>query len=586
MHRPIAVVAGLCLVSCNILPDEPPPAELQARADVVAAKVARIRDLSLEKVVPAAPQGKDELHEIFQAEIDEEWETSGAGMERSMKAFGLIPAGLDLKPFLGEFLRESVGGYYDPEQERFFVIRDDDEVSDDLEEAADEGEEFVLAHELTHAIDDQHFGLDLIREERDFDDDEALAFSALVEGSAMEGGAEYMLDRGGVPISSAGPFISPLIGLFSGLDAAKVDEFTTEIDEDELDVLTDAPPIIKHSMIFPYFQGWAFTNRLRSEFGWAAVDGAYADPPESTEQILHPERYFDRRDRPVRVTLPPPPNGWTAVTDQTLGMFSLRILLGTQLDEEAIDVADAWDGDRYVLWETPGGDALGFVSVWDYEGGASDFEKTYRALLRHRVGEDGTWEVVRRDDVVAVVQGVPKGTAGDAVVHLLDGATLERAPDDQAPDRWYWKALRFPVALRSLDRAWETHLLGGLALDARFHDAGYRFSLLSRWALYSENNPDRTAFWTALGLIGFTRDRTIDYTFARIPFAFYWHGRGDGEDRRAQWSLGPFDLIEYENDLGAKEFDLIWGWLLRTRWGDKARDGQRVRVLFVPIPGI
>ncbi|MFG0315842.1 MAG: hypothetical protein ACF8XB_01115, partial [Planctomycetota bacterium JB042] len=258
----------------------------------------------------------------------------------------------------------------------------------------------------------------------------------------------------------------------------------------------------------------------------------------------------------------------------------------SRLDEEAIEVADAWDGDRYAVWETPAGDAVGFVSVWDHEGGASDFEKTYRALLVTRVGADESWAVARRDDVVAVVQGAPRGTADDAALHLLDGATLERHPDDAAPDRWYWKALRFPVALRPLDRVWEAHLLGGLALDTRIHGDGYRLSLLSRLALFAENNPDRTAFWTALGLIGFTRDRTIDSTFARIPFAFSWHGRGDDAERRMAWTIGPSGLFEYENLTGAKELDLIWGWLARIRWGDESRDGQRLRVLFVPIPGI
>src|SRR5690606_14724323 len=117
------------------------------------------------------------------------------------------------------FYRENIAGYYDPEQDRFFVIEPDapeaveaaeEEGMEDEDEAEllhedDLKEEFVLAHELTHAIDDQHFGLDEIREERDLDDDQDLAFSALVEGSAMEGGTEYMLDRIGLPLSTAGP---------------------------------------------------------------------------------------------------------------------------------------------------------------------------------------------------------------------------------------------------------------------------------------------------------------------------------------------------------------------------------------------
>ena len=578
-------LVGAVLAACNILPDPDPPSELQARADEVAERTARIRGLTLKKNVPAASQGKETLHDVFQVMIDEEWDAEGAGMERALKAFGLVASTVDLKPLLGDFYKENVGGYYDPEEERFYVVAETND-GDDTPKVA-EAEEFVLAHELTHAIDDQHFDLDAYEKENDIDDDGSLAYSALVEGAAMEGGVDSLFDRFGAPASTAGPFLSPIIrAFFGGISPERTNSLTEGMDDDADRQMAKTPGIIKQGMVFPYLQGWAFTNRLRSEFGWGAVDAAYADPPESTEQILFPERYIDRRDRPVAITLPEAPSGWKTIHENTLGMFGMKILLNEQIDETAVDLADAWDGDRYALWETDAGDALGWVSVWDHDGGAEDFASTYSMLLQYRHSDAGTWAVERRGDVVAAVLGTPKGAAADAARHLLDGATLTRAADDHAPDRWYWKALRFPVAVRDLDRVWETHLLGGLALDGRFHDEGHRFSLLSRWALYSENNPDRTAFWAGLGLIGFTRDRTIDYTFGRIPLAFYWHGRGEGEARRAQWSLGPFDLIEYENLRGAKEFDLLWGWLARVRWGEKSVDGERLRVLFIPIPGV
>ncbi|MFG0315923.1 MAG: hypothetical protein ACF8XB_01520, partial [Planctomycetota bacterium JB042] len=268
MLRLLSRASALALVSCTVLPNEPPPSDLQARADAVAARVSRIRDLEQRRSVPAARQSKAELHEVFDVEIEEEWREGGAGMERAMKAFGLMPSDLDLKPFLGEFLRESVGGYYDPEEERFFVIADDADGTSDGRDDFDDGEpgldeddaaeEFVLAHELTHAIDDQAFDFDRIEEEREFDDDRALAFSSLVEGSAMEGGVEYVLDRGGLPMSSAGPFLSPLIGLFSGLSPARIDDLTSDLDDDQAAVMRRAPPILKYSLTFPYFQGWAF----------------------------------------------------------------------------------------------------------------------------------------------------------------------------------------------------------------------------------------------------------------------------------------------------------------------------------------
>ena len=104
-----------------------------------------------------------------------------------------------------------------------------------------------------------------------------------------------------------------------------------------------------------------------------------------------------------------------------------------------------------------------------------------------------------RGTVVAVVQGAPMGEADAALDHLLAGAVLERAPDDVPPERWYWTAAKWPIAVELHRKSWETHLLGGYALDYRSHPDGHRFRLLHSLLLHTENNPDRTAVWMALG---------------------------------------------------------------------------------------
>ncbi|MFH0945906.1 MAG: hypothetical protein V2A76_11965, partial [Planctomycetota bacterium] len=100
-----------------------------------------------------------------------------------------------------------------------------------------------------------------------------------------------------------------------------------------------------------------------------------------------------------------------------------------------------------------------------------------------------------------------------------------------------------------------------------------------------ENNPDRTAFWLGLGLVGFTSDRTLDYSFARVPGFINWHGRGTGEARSQRLSL-LLSSIDYRNTRGDGRFQLLWGLAMRADWGPSSRTGHRLRVLLIPIPGI
>lgn len=588
----------LLLTACfSVLPEaNHDPLPVQERADRIAAEVARIRDLELRHPVAASIQDEVTAQQVFEQVLEDDWNAGGAGLERAYKALGLVPPELDMKPWLADFLKENVVGYYDTETKEFFLVEDAEDAEPDAEdgddwedvlEMDDLDRRLVMPHELVHALEDQHFDLERAEEERGLSDDESLGFTALVEGAAMEGGMDHCLWSTGLPLSTSGPMLRRFLSRLSGVRVIDFEEVIEHVDDAEIEQsLAEAPPIIQHGQLFPYLQGWGFVNRIRSEFGWRGVDAAYHDPPESSEQILFPERYLDRRDRPVRIELPSPPAGWTDVHQDTLGMFGLRVLLTFRMDADAGDAADGWDGDRYVVWETPDGDALGWVTVWDYAGAAREFAETYEAMLRFRHGDDQRWAVIRRDDVVAIAQSTPRGAAEGAARTLLESARLTRAPDDQAPDRWYWKVLRFPVALRPLDQVWETHLLGGLVLDYRVHDDGHRFDLLRGMVLNTENNPDRTSTWLGLGLLGFTRDRTLDYTFVRLPLVFYWHGRGEGDAGSLRWSLLPFRFIDYLDQRGTGEFDFAWGLLFRARWGEATREGKRVRVLGIPIPGV
>jgi hypothetical protein len=578
-HRIASFVslAGLtALASCNTLPADPPPADSIAdRAAALEPLVARIRDLSFKQDVPVAEQDRSTLKSVLDEAIAKDWDASGALQERAWKQFGLLPREFDWRAKSTDYVKERTGGYYDPATKRLYAIADQADADDS---DAEDGRMWVLAHELTHAVDDQHFDLGTSDATFAHDDDRALAFRSVCEGNATDVGTEVLLDRFGFPGSTA----SPLLRAFPWL-AAKIAGGTLgrlSINGNKLVTINDdgdAPAVIQAETGFQYAQGWGFTNRIRSEFGWESVNAAFANPPESTEQVIYPERFLDRLDRPHLIEMPPAPAGFREVYQQSLGLMRTRVLLA---DRDGGDSIDGWDGDRYVLWETPTGDALGWLTVWDSVSEAEDFEIEWSELLLRLSGPSGTTAIVRDGDRVAAVMNDHDGRAQSVAQHLLT-ARVTRQDGDEGPDRWYWRALRWPLSIRSLHTANEFKLVDDWGIDWRSHDDGFKLRLLNSLALHTENNPDRFAFWTLCGLIGGASDRTIDYSYARVPLLFTWHGRNAGSERRARFGLA-LNSIEYENDREHKSFDLLWGVLFHAQWGERERESSG-RLLFIPL---
>jgi hypothetical protein len=192
-------------------------------------------------------------------------------------------------------------------------------------------------------------------------------------------------------------------------------------------------------LVFPYEKGLSFVLALFQEGGWSAVNAAYANPPLSTEQILHPERYPS--DEPHVVSLPPLADtlgmGWRLVDEDVLGEFGLQLHLGVHVsasDDDAVDTAaEGWGGDRYaVYWRE---DETAFVVVlrliWDTPADADEFFDTYVQFATKRFEAD------------------PSRQEGDARLLWTGDDTLFLARNDQdeflviiAPDRATLDAVR------------------------------------------------------------------------------------------------------------------------------------------------
>jgi hypothetical protein len=351
--------------------------------------------------------------------------------EMAMKAFGLVPRSLDLKPLLIQVYSEEIAAFYDPKTKTMHLIEEPESKAKAqptlLERLFGKKAGFdkdenktVIAHELTHALSDQHYDLDKLHKDAKNDDDRSLAVSALIEGEAtlaMMGAG--MDDWNGTKVIQM-----PAADLDRGLSL--ISPFLTMMGGGKS--LREAPAIISETMTFPYLRGMVFCARLTNEGGWKAVDDAYKNPPVSTEQILHPDKYWGHPDLPTMIDLGElkPGAPWKELGRNVLGELQTSIMLGRQ----GARAAAGWDGDRYAVFEAPG-QKLGLVwfTTWDSEDDAREFTRAYARYQTRRQGKNGfqpeqipdsLWrcqdnvcQVVERRGVdVAVVEGFPPTVTG------------------------------------------------------------------------------------------------------------------------------------------------------------------------------
>jgi hypothetical protein len=312
----------------------------------VEAEVERLRGLRFRRAVPVTVESPAKVAHQLLRELDSG--TDKADLQRQARALellGELPRGTDLYGLLRSVQAESVLGFYvpgkPPAKGRLYVRSD---------RGLDPYTRIVLAHELTHAVTDQHYDLTLAdRLDASHADDRATAYSGLIEGDATVVMSLYH-DQA----------LSP--GERADADRVGSTQRTPKLDA--------APPALRESLLFPYSAGVAFVRALYQRGGWEAVNRAYRDPPASTEQLLHPDRYLDQRDQPQTVRVPDLRaalgEGWRQGTHGEWGEFDMRLLLGGEFPAATTErIATGWDGGQLRTFERGGRTALVLRTVWD-----------------------------------------------------------------------------------------------------------------------------------------------------------------------------------------------------------------------------
>jgi hypothetical protein len=229
-------------------------AEFAAAADEVLAQMSQITGLKQRTPVKKTLRSREEIRAYVISEMNEDKQPAERyASARSAEAFGLLPRGFDIDSFMVDLLTEQIAGLYDPKAHEFYIA--------DWIPLADQ--KMVMAHELTHALEDQHFQIETWVKAARPNDDGELAREAVLEGSAMAAMIDYLLKETGRSLKDL-PDIDP--GMLVG-------------DMGATPALKKAPPFLKDALVFPYFAGLTFSADLLKGSGWNGLPIVFSNPP-------------------------------------------------------------------------------------------------------------------------------------------------------------------------------------------------------------------------------------------------------------------------------------------------------------------
>lgn len=385
-------------VSVAAPPAAPTPAEIESLRKVRAmiTRVSRARGLPALREVPIKILNREQILARIKLHVDDDVPRESIVDEgEALAALELVPSAYDFLEGSYRLIQGRIAGFYEPEDRTMYLV-------DDLDD--DEAEE-TLAHELDHALQDQTYPLAPMMKYAPGQADRLGAVHALVEGDAMSAMYDVV----------AGSAFNVSDKLFQGLATA-----STALSAEG----SAAPYVLQASLIAPYSDGFSFVQALRIRGGWPAVDAAWRALPDTTEQLLHIEKYA-AREPAIAVAVPATDAlgpGFRATLDDVMGEQSLRIAVEAWAGRSvAVTAAAGWGGDRYVVARRDTGArhevALGWRLVFDTTADADEMA----AVLEKRFGKAcrerellGPISWARKDRELAITGGPFERSAAGA----------------------------------------------------------------------------------------------------------------------------------------------------------------------------
>jgi hypothetical protein len=348
--------------SCTALEGEVLDQMERIEAQVVALRGLR-PTIDVERVLLTPDELRQKVIDDFLADYTAEQVADDA---KVLVLYGFLPPDFDLLDFYIELYSEQVAGYYDVEDKHMAVV---------CGSGFGGSERVTYAHEYNHALQDQVYDL---QEGLGYTDkfcglvsERCAALQALVEGDATLLGEQWFQTYA---------------------TSADFEDLIQFADTFEAPVFNAAPRFMRENFLFPYVHGRVFIHHHYLEGGWASVDALYENPPTSTEQILHPDRF--KHDPPILFEAPDLLDvfgeGWRELDRGVLGEWRTLLLLEEQLPSPQAELAaEGWGGDYYVAFhrDSNGQSALILLLQWDTIRDSHEFTTAFREYGNLRFGD-------------------------------------------------------------------------------------------------------------------------------------------------------------------------------------------------------
>jgi len=371
------------------------------------SELSSITGLRVKKTVRYEQIDRARVNEYLKERVKEAVEPEQIRAEEiTLKKFGFVPMDFNLEKSTVDLLTEQAAAFYDFRKKRLFLTN---WTSSSMTETA-------LVHELAHALADQHFNLEKFTRGAGESDDSALARISVMEGQASWLMSEVIARERG----------ETLIG---HPDLARMVVKAAEGNGSGYPVFDASPLYMRETLIFPYTSGMLFQQAVVDREGKPGFSRVFREPPVSTQQILHPEMYYDRV-QPTRPKLPEAPvrKGWKTLAKGMVGELDHSILLRKAKADSGL--ATHWRGGVYEVLEDKAKTRtiLLYAVDWDTADSATQYFEAYRRVLAAKwsrmeisrelpstlsgTSEDGCFEVRLAGSVVRSVEGAEPPAGG------------------------------------------------------------------------------------------------------------------------------------------------------------------------------
>ena len=358
-----------------VLTQEEPP--VFSTADALLDRVSQVTGLSIKTQVKKQILNRSQIRTYLEESLHAEYAPHELYVQEAiLRAFGLVTSDFSLERFLLGFYTEQAAGFYDARHKTLFL-------TDDL---PPEMQTLVLAHELTHALQDQHFDLQKFLYAERANDDATNARQALAEGHAMAATLQILVQP--LELSSL-PDLGPIMAS------------TMQQQMEGFPAFASAPAYLRVQMVFPYLEGVDFARDLVAQGGWEKANAAFVNPPHTTQEIFEPKFYLEPRPL-AKLDLPRPPPlanlpKLQVLTENVMGQLGYYGLLEQFISEdEAKKVTPGWVADRYSIYgrtsggtaSSPEADRDSYILVarvrWTSPENALVFFRDYQTILRRK----------------------------------------------------------------------------------------------------------------------------------------------------------------------------------------------------------